>query len=45
MHGFGVFLFGEIPGMSTLLGCAIIVGAGLYDLHRARAERAAALRG
>lgn len=43
--GFGVFLFGEIPGMSTLLGCAIIVGAGLYDLHRARAERAAALRG
>lgn len=42
--GFGIFVFGEIPGVSTLLGCAIIISAGLYDLRRVRMERIASVR-
>jgi drug/metabolite transporter (DMT)-like permease len=38
--GFGVGLFGEIPGWSTLAGGAIVIAAGVLDLRRARAPRA-----
>ncbi len=33
---FGYFLFGDLPGHSTLLGAAMIVGAGLFILLRER---------
>jgi drug/metabolite transporter (DMT)-like permease len=37
--GFGVLLFDEVPRWSTLLGGAIVIAAGLYDLQRARSRR------
>lgn len=39
--GFGVLVFGEVPVPSTLVGCAIVIGAGLYDLRRVRPRPAA----
>lgn len=33
---FSLFIFGEIPGLRTLLGAALIVGAGLYVFLRGR---------
>jgi drug/metabolite transporter (DMT)-like permease len=42
----GYFLFSEIPAWTTWLGASIVVGAGIYNLHRervrARERRAAA---
>ena len=35
---FGVFLFGDVPDGWTMFGAAIVVGTGLYGLHRARIE-------
>jgi drug/metabolite transporter (DMT)-like permease len=37
--GFGAVLWGETPAMVTLLGAAIVVAAGLYNLHRERLVR------
>ena len=39
----GFLAFGERPDGIALIGIALIVGAGLYTLHRERARRAAAL--
>lgn len=39
--GIGVTLFGESPGLSTFVGGAIIVGSGLYIMHRERLKRRA----
>jgi drug/metabolite transporter (DMT)-like permease len=33
---FGYFVFGDVPRMSTVIGAAIIVGAGLYIFLRER---------
>jgi drug/metabolite transporter (DMT)-like permease len=38
---FGFTVFGEVPGLWTLVGAALIIGSGLYIFHR---ERAAAAR-
>jgi len=40
----GVVVWGDVPAWTTLLGAAIVVAAGLYNLHRARlrARQAAA---
>ncbi|PZN16767.1 MAG: EamA family transporter [Proteobacteria bacterium] len=32
----GYFVFGELPDALTFLGIAIVIGAGLYTLHRER---------
>lgn len=37
--GFGLAVFGEVPGWSTLAGGTIVIAAGLSDLRRARAAR------
>lgn len=36
----GLFIFGEWPDQTTFLGSAIVLGAGLYALHRERASSA-----
>lgn len=45
MTGLGFFVFGDVPGIFTLIGASIIVGSGLYILYRerktGRAERLA----
>ncbi|MCC7283240.1 MAG: DMT family transporter [Acetobacteraceae bacterium] len=38
--GFGVMMFHETPGVSTLVGAVIVIVAGLFDLRRARVTRA-----
>ncbi|RAI60532.1 EamA family transporter [Roseicella frigidaeris] len=47
--GLGFLLWGEVPAWTTLGGAAIVVAAGLYNVHRERlrrsAERAARPRG
>ena len=40
---FGYLFLGEIPSAWTLLGSAIVVGAGLYTFHRERQLRRASL--
>ena len=35
----GIFVFGQFPDALTLLGIAIICGAGLYTFHRERVRR------
>jgi drug/metabolite transporter (DMT)-like permease len=46
---FGYLVFGDLPSIATLVGVAIIIGAGLYifmqEQKEAAAERAAALAG
>ncbi|HEY8612213.1 MAG TPA: DMT family transporter, partial [Roseomonas sp.] len=32
----GILVWGDVPAWATLLGAAIVVAAGLYNLHRAR---------
>jgi drug/metabolite transporter (DMT)-like permease len=39
----GIFVFGQFPDALTLLGIAIVCGAGLYTFHRERVRRAEAL--
>ena len=40
---FGYLIFGDLPGLWTILGAAIIVTSGLYILRRERiAQRTAA---
>jgi len=36
----GFFFFGEVPAWTTLSGAAIVVCAGLYNVHRERVRRA-----
>jgi drug/metabolite transporter (DMT)-like permease len=36
----GFLAFGEVPSWLTLLGAAIVAGAGLYNLQRERARAA-----
>jgi len=31
---FGYFIFGDLPGMQTIAGLALIIGAGLYTIYR-----------
>jgi drug/metabolite transporter (DMT)-like permease len=33
---FGFVLFGDVPSLSTSLGTAIVIGAGLYVFNRER---------
>ncbi|MBF9059139.1 EamA family transporter [Rhodobacterales bacterium HKCCSP123] len=40
----GLFAFGEVPDLWTLLGALVIVGAGVYVWHRETRLRAAAAR-
>ena len=44
MTGLGFFIFGDVPGIFTLTGAAIIVGSGLYILYRER-KTSRAVRG
>jgi drug/metabolite transporter (DMT)-like permease len=37
--GFGAVIWGEAPERVTLLGAAIVIAAGLYNLHRERVRR------
>ena len=36
----GFLLFGEVPAWTTLGGAAIVISAGLYNVHRERVRRA-----
>ena len=36
----GFFIFGEIPAWTTLGGAAIVICAGIYNVHRERVRRA-----
>ncbi|WP_424813877.1 DMT family transporter [Roseococcus sp. YIM B11640] len=36
----GYVVFGEVPAWSTLGGAAIVIAAGIYNLHRERVRRA-----
>ncbi|MCW8084966.1 DMT family transporter [Sabulicella glaciei] len=36
----GFLIFGEVPAWTTLTGAAIVIGAGIYNLHRERVRRA-----
>jgi drug/metabolite transporter (DMT)-like permease len=38
--GLGFLIFGEVPAWTTLIGAAIVIMAGLYNLHRERVRRA-----
>ena len=36
MVALGYFVFGDMPGMATLAGAAVIIASGLYILYRER---------
>jgi len=36
----GFLIFGEVPAWTTLGGAVIVIGAGLYNVHRERVRRA-----
>jgi drug/metabolite transporter (DMT)-like permease len=36
----GFLIFGEVPAWTTLLGAAVVVAAGIYNVHRERVRRA-----
>jgi drug/metabolite transporter (DMT)-like permease len=38
--GLGYLLWGEVPAWTTLGGAAVVIGAGLYNVHRERVRRA-----
>ncbi len=40
---FGYFIFGEVPDLLAVLGTALVVGSGIYTLHRERVRRKSAL--
>ncbi len=42
MVGLGYFAFGDIPGLWTLVGSAVIMSSGLYLLYRERAVKTVA---
>jgi drug/metabolite transporter (DMT)-like permease len=35
----GAAIWGEVPGWTTLIGAAVVIAAGLYNLHRERLRR------
>jgi drug/metabolite transporter (DMT)-like permease len=35
----GYLVFSDVPGMSTLIGAAVVVASGLYILYRERVHR------
>lgn len=35
----GLLIWGDVPGWTTLAGAAVVIAAGLYNLHRERARR------
>ena len=37
----GFLIWAELPAWTTLAGAAVVIGAGLYNLHRERVRRAA----
>ena len=39
--GLGFLIWGEVPAWTTLGGAAVVIGAGLYNVHRERVRRAA----
>lgn len=41
---YGITLFGDRPDAATMIGAAIVVGSGLYTVHRERVRRLAAAR-
>jgi drug/metabolite transporter (DMT)-like permease len=41
----GLVFWGEVPAWTTLAGAAVVVAAGLYNLHRERIRRAETLPG
>ncbi|MBE9605584.1 DMT family transporter [Acetobacteraceae bacterium H6797] len=41
----GLVIWGEVPAWTTLAGATVVVGAGLYNLHRERVRRAEARAG
>lgn len=41
MTALGYFVFGDLPDRATALGGAIVIGSGLYLLHRERIRRVA----
>ncbi|MBT7615065.1 MAG: EamA/RhaT family transporter, partial [Rhodospirillaceae bacterium] len=42
---FGFVFFGDLPQLNTWAGLALIVGAGLYILHRERVNNRMVNRG
>jgi drug/metabolite transporter (DMT)-like permease len=40
----GFLIWLEVPSWTTIAGAALVIGAGLYNLHRERVRRAEALR-
>ena len=36
----GFLIWAEVPAWTTLAGAAIVIGAGLYNVHRERVRRA-----
>lgn len=38
--GLGFFVFGDLPDLWTLAGAAVVVGSGIYLVHRERVRRA-----
>jgi drug/metabolite transporter (DMT)-like permease len=44
MTALGFWVFGDIPGESTLFGGLVVVGSGLYLLHRERIRQPARLQ-
>lgn len=43
MVGLGYLVFDDLPDIWTMLGASVVVGSGLYLLHRERATRGAGL--
>ena len=39
---FGFLLFGDLPDMTTIFGTIIVVGMGIYALHREQIRQVAA---
>src|SRR3954469_25474254 len=38
--GLGFLIWGEVPAWTTLGGAAVVISAGLYNVHRERVRRA-----
>ncbi|WP_242530784.1 hypothetical protein [Roseococcus thiosulfatophilus] len=36
----GFVIFAEVPAWTTLAGAAVVIAAGIYNLHRERVRRA-----
>ena len=40
MVAFGYAVFGEVPDLWTIAGSVVIIGSGIYLIHRERVTRA-----